>query len=280
MSNVYITAVGAWGDVLAALGNASLLKQRGIGKYNVIYFGYDKNIKTFLEMQPEVDEVIHAIPRDPNHYKDVCIEACCTHKQKWKHWVDMAGLDINGFVIQTHVDFYLQEENPEYCIRKFDCSLNIEVEDFKNPTILFQPYSIQSAMYEDHWPHWLEALDWILNNFEYDVALVGKMNGDRPFGDSHFMFPELGDHPRLINLVGKTKSMMEVFAMAQKCKAIVTTNNCLSMWSIIKDIPAVVMHTRKWFPYFRNWITNEPNKVMDCESTLEEFKEVFICNEV
>lgn len=272
MDNVYITVIGAWGDALAALGNASLLQRANIQEYKVIYFGFDRNIKTFLKWQPGVQSVIHVPPKNWEHYEKVCLLACCTENVNHTHWLPLLDLKIDGIVIQTHITDYLQRENPEYCVRDFECVLERSFPKFRKPTLLFQPYSVQSSTFQEHWPHWMEALDWILEETEWDVVVAGARYVYSPVGESNFVFPELPEHERLTVMVGKTQSMTDVFALADACQGIVTTNNCLSMWSVITDKPALVVHTKREYPYFHNWIDYGRNKVLPFGTSLEEFK--------
>lgn len=269
----YVTMIGAWGDILCALGNLSVLRQNGVPSVKVIYYGFDESIKEFIAAQDGVSEVIHAVPPDWETYKEICLIACCTENSKPKDWVPKILPDLDeGLIFQTHVNSFLQRTAPEICIRGFDVRVPVEHPGFDRPTILFQPYSTQSSPRTLHWQHWDESLHWLLNNFDYQIVVCGLARSQEGHIDKDFCFPELNNHPNLINMVGKTQSIMEVFAIANKVDKIITTNNCLSIWSILNKKGALVMHKSAVYPYYFNWINYPPNKVMPHSTTWEEFK--------
>lgn len=269
---IYTTVVGAWGDMLAALGNMSLLRKQGMDDFTVIYYGYDPKIKDFLEIQYGVKEVKHYLPVSPDSYYLICAIACATDCSplEWLKLVD-PNLEFKGTLIPTHVSIGLHR-NP-ICVRDFTCNLPYEHQGFDIPTILFQPYSVQSSPLDFHWPHWMNALDWLLDKFtKMQVVVCGLKIGKCVNGDE-VPFPELPTHKRLINMVGQTESMMDVFAIADKAEMIVTTNNCLSMWSLLNGMGATVMHKKSKYPYYLKWIDCYPNAVLPFEATLEDFQD-------
>ena len=277
MSQIYITVIGAWGDALAALGNATLLERANIEHFGVIYFGFDPHIKTFLELQQGVEEVVHIKPQSKEHYEEVCLMACCTENSNWKDWKPLlrTELDIEGIIIQTHITDFLQRVSPETCVRDFQCKLATEPVPFAKPTILLQPFSVQSSTFQEHWPYWTQTIDWLLENGGFDYVLVGLPKGIRPCdGEVEFVFPGVPKHPRLYNLVGKTTSMIDVLELADQSHGIITTSNCLSMWSIIRKKPALVMEAAKKSRYFSNWIRSEPNTLLEQNTPFEDFKDV------
>jgi len=250
----YFTAIGSWGDVLACLGNIYFTNPETI---NIIYFGFDPNIKNFLEIQPKVREVVHIIPKNDTHFLRLTTLASMK--------ADLNQLfKIEGKIIATHVD---HDALPN---RNFQCNISKTYE--KNNKILFQPYSLQSNRLDEHWPFWMDALNWLLE--ENDIILTGNSKSHQLFKNEPL--PEFPTHPRLTNLIDQTDSMEDVFALAEACKFVITTNNCLASWTAMKEIPALIMHTKRVNPYFYRWINCGQNIILPNETTLEEFKAKFL----
>lgn len=250
----------------------SLLRKHGLDNFTVFYYGYDPKIKDFLEVQYGIKEVRHYVPTDPKSYFSIAAAACASD-EKPLYWLTRIepNLELHGHLIPTHITKSLQQ-NP-ICFRNFTCNLPKELPGLDGPTILFQPFSVQSSPADFHWPHWMEALDWTLKTFtKCQVVVCGLKIGKCATGEE-VPFPELPDHKRLVNMVGKTESMADVFALADRADMIITTNNCLSMWSILNGVGATVMHKKSVYPYYSQWIDCYPNVVLPFEATLEEFQD-------
>ncbi len=125
-----------------------------------------------------------------------------------------------------------------------------------------------------HWPHWVEAIEWIAENYGYNIVLTGQLTSS---ADPNYKFPWI-EHPKITNFVGQTQTMVDVLHIANWSKGIVTTSNGLSMWSIIKNKPAFVACHRileSHGKHYSQWIRHEPNKILETEATLDRFKEEF-----
>jgi hypothetical protein len=207
-NNIWTLAVGAWGDSICAYGNmCRLLKEKNLEKCNVVYFGLDMNVCEFFKSQPNVDRVSSLDISEPS----VIAKYIRLANEDFPEWMKITGLqDQLPDLAPTHISDYYQKQNPIDCYRDFEIVLplclgewNSFFED-KKPYILFQPYSTNSCDYDMHWPHWGEALNWLLENTDKNIVLVGEMP---PAGANKPVWFPFIEHPRLMNLVGQTKSM-------------------------------------------------------------------------
>lgn len=265
-NNIWALAVGAWGDSICAYGNmCNLLKQKGLEKCNVVCFGLDKNICEFFKAQPNVDKVSFldiSIPSVIAKY----IELANTN---FEEWMKVTGLDQQlPEIHRTHISRDWHNNRPTECYRDFACELPPCLADFQGlldePFVLFQPYSTNSCSQENHWQHWGEALDWLTKTTNKNIIVVGEQgSAELPL-----------HHPKVKNLMGQTKSMLDVYHIANKADWIVTTSNSLSIWSILKNIPATVICNKviKFdTPYYYNWIKAGENTVLDQDASFEDF---------
>jgi hypothetical protein len=270
---------GAWGDSLAAYGNmCRYLKENNIPKANVVYFGLDANICEFLKFQPNVNKVSFLKISDP---KEIYIYQ---HKAShhFKEWMEITGIDKEiPNLLPTHVNKHHLKDDPTDCYRDFHCVLPPMLGNWDEflaplkPYILVQPFSIQSCTFNHHWPHWVPAIEWMAENTDRNIVMVGQLFSE---ADPEYKFPWI-EHPRIINLVGQTQNMPEVLHIANQAERIVSTANGLSLWSIINDKPALVMcHLliKMLAPYYYNWIHGGRNSVFDHEASLDDFKKAFL----
>jgi hypothetical protein len=278
MSNIWTTAVGAWGDSFCAYGNiCKLLRDRGEEKANVVYFGLDQNVCEFFKAQPNIDKVSWLKIDAPTLAGKYIHMACADIPQ----WLEVTGLKEQlPDLIPTHVTIEDQQKRPTECYRDFDPVLPNSLGNWdeflkdKSPYILFQPYSTQSCDYSGHWASWNQALAYVLEKTDKNVVIVGEM----PETLREYYNLDLLEHPKATCIVGQTKSMLDVLHIANNASLIVTTSNALSCWSVLKKIPAVVMCNsiiKEGTPYYYNWIKQSPNVVLDHNATLEHFKGAF-----
>lgn len=94
--------------------------------------------------------------------------------------------------------------------------------------ILLHPESINSARAEHHWARWPQALAWLLAETKHTYLLTGLSQDSCP------------DHARLVDLRGKTANAAEVFALADRCAAVISTCNSVGIWATLTHKPALV----------------------------------------
>lgn len=271
----WVVAVGAWGDVFAACGNAlAALRQTGGAHTGILYYGWDADVIRFLEAQPWVREVSYLRPHSPEAYQAVVRRACSTGAPLTA-WLDPlleGGLVRGQDVWPAHVDPLLQEQPVIHRWQgaRLPAAARLAGEqllpDGASTVFLLHPVSTQSAGLDEHWPHWPEAIRWLLRETPHTYVLTG-----------HGWEPErFGEHPRLVNRVGRAASYLAVLALAERCQGLLTTSNSLSMWSLIQGLPAVVAGNRAVLApdsYFRLWIGAPPNRLVPYDAPLAAFQQ-------
>lgn len=272
---IWALVAGAWGDSLACYGNiCKYVKEHGLDQVNVVYHGLHPEIPTFLKQQKYIGrvsvlslgEVRTEKGLDPAGYFNF-FQSAELLATNFTGWMRATQLDqqLPG-LLPTHVS----REWPLEPYRDFEIYLPGEPARIEGPFLLFQPYSVQSCPYHMHWEYWMEALAWVLENLDLKVVLVGTPTSDF---DTTFAFPTV-EHPKLLNLVGKTKSLLDVLHIMGQAECLITTSNSLSMWSILTQKPSlVVCHKAIRQSYFYHWINCEPNHVLAAETSLEQFQQ-------
>ena len=288
----YVTALGAWGDIFACCSHISALtKNTKFKKVNVLYYGSDPSIKEFLEYQDNVLEVIHACPKPKEDSSEKVTPQLNSEYEatlQRSHGVELDWIEeifpvklSEIQVIPTHVTWQILKTTRDI-IRGFDYRVPpIDVE-IKPHTLLLNPYSFQSCSFQNHWVHIPEVAAFLANKTDWNIVLIGQERTLCPFYNEYWDFPLEVDHPKVLNLVGKTKSMVEVLSIAEKCEAIVTTSNCLSLWSIISNKPALIMMNAKLTTpavighvYYQEWVKHPPNTLVDCGHNFEDFLKIY-----
>lgn len=270
---------GAWGDTLACYGNIiEYLNKNKLNKSNIIYYGLDEKIINFLKIQKRIDKIKSLSISSPSLYFEYAGMAACD----FPLWMKVTGLDQQiPNLVPTHISRYYNIENPKLCHRDFEINLfqknkNTSIFCLKyNPYIVFQPFSCHSCRFDAHWPYWMEALNWILDNTDLNIVLIGQLTSDF---DLRFKFPWI-EHPKLINLVGQIDNMIEILHIVKNSKYIITTSNSLSMFSIVFKKPALVVCNqiiKEKANYYYNWIKYDPNVVLDFSISLDDFMQQYL----
>jgi len=274
----WATVIGAWGDMLASYSYMSLfIKETNLKKFNVFYYGQDPTVKDFLEYQKNIKRVVHVAPKSTEEYRAIIKESQFYNSARWvSNFIDINPDDI----ILTHLNAFHKIES--IFVREFECRVPGRIPcKVQDHTLLFQPYSFQGIPLYSHWNDIEKILTWLLEETDWNIILIGQDKTRHWTGEVH-PFPFEMSHPRLKNLVGKTSSMNEVFKIADKCNGIITTSNCLSIWSIVSKKPAMVLingllHNpgNPSLKFFRDWIDYSPNILLDFGTDLEGFQKKF-----
>ena len=269
----WFSAVGAWGDVFAACGNAlSLLARSGRQQCGCVYYGWDPALVDFLEAQPWVSEVRYLIPESATAYREQ-IHALCDTRGPGNEVVaallNRAGL-TSPEVWPTHVTAELKSR--PVVRRWYRAHLPSSAHQYAAAVVnrlpsrwyLLHPVSLQSNAEDQHWPHWITAIRWLLKETPWCYVLTG-IDWDAS---------GLPESPRLVNLVGKTATHQEVLALAERANGLISTSNSLAMWSLMQNVPAVVccnVLSRNPEGYFYRWIEAPRNQLLPCDAGLPEF---------
>lgn len=270
--------MGAWGDSICAYGEiCKLLKGSGEEKANVVFFGLDQNICEFFKAQPNI-ACVEWLKIEPPSLAPKYVRLAVTDPAQW---YDVTGLkDQIPDLIYTHIQETPRHATPDACYRDFDCALPPCLgnwESFlapKKPYLLFQPYSTQSCGYEDHWPHWQEALKYLVDHADQDIVVVGETPSDV----AAVFDLDLLDHPRVTCLLGQTRSMVDVLHIASWADRMVTTCNALAYWSQLRNIPAVVAANRlirPATPYYYHWLKHARNGMLEHDDDFDRFRSSF-----
>lgn len=270
----WATAWAHWGDTIACMSHAKwILEQKGQACCNFIYTGPDAHILRFLAAQPWIGDVV-AGQYGPDYMRAYSL--ACNQESEPGAWLPLIRTEAfpdTSAVWPTH---------PSFCYRRLyrchplrEASLPPECEAWAaqqwqekvaphghTPVFLLHPSSTWSEPAHRHWPHWREAIVWLLENTPFLYLLTGLEAG--------FAI----DHPRLIDLVGQTPTTMEVFALANRCDGVISTCNCVSLWTIARNLPAIICGNRvmdNFSYFFRRYVDRAPNAWLDVDAPFEAF---------
>jgi glycosyltransferase involved in cell wall biosynthesis len=238
----WATLAGAWGDVFCAIGNIrEMMQTKEIEKIGLVFYGRDAKIADWLRDQPWVREVLSIVQPDKKTMT-LTYGKLCQVKPQYAHpvWMDLtteAGAAIREDEIAFTQLCLSESRQPRYWT---GAVLPREARDWADNVsscvtgdfLLVNPLSVASNTMQDHWPHWGPSLQWLVDNANVPVILVGEN------------LIEWQAHPNLINVSGASRSMMDVLALAEKAAGIITTGNNLGHYSIIAGKPAVVAFAR------------------------------------
>lgn len=272
----YFTTIGAWGDVLACYVNiCHLMELLNLPKANILHYGFDQTIQDFFKIQENVQDVIHIKPKSWKDYENIVADANTGDE----HWVaKICDLPVKQVILGNLNQYVISKKVTN---RKANCLVPKSEIDVPEKSILFNPYSFQSCSFQAHWRFMPELLNFLVRETDWHVVLTGQEKTYNINGE-YWDFPLVVNHPRVTNLVGKTESMMEVLSVANECQGIISTSNCLALWSIITNKPAIILMNAKltdpFVPghvYWKDWIESDPNQIVHYNQTFERFKEIY-----
>ena len=268
--------VGKWGDAIACYGNiCKLVEDQGSDKINAVIYTYIPEIVPFISCQKYIGNCIHVQPINHDVYNTVSnyISFNDIPASKWFHRLGVKEVSPDE-VGDTHVNYIWKNINRRPCSLP-DEVLNYWRELIPKDALLVNPYSelpfIKELEYNEalveafHWPHWFSTIDY-LKESGYKLVITG-MKSPR-------LASQLG--PNILNLVGKTRSMIDVFAIACLCRGVITTGNCLGLWSIASDTPTILVKTGvlEHNKYFNTWIDSHPNYLLSSHASFEELQDL------
>ena len=237
----WCTAFGHWGDVFMCCGvMLGYMKRTGQKKVNVLYVGPDIDIVAWLEAQPFVGRVLGMKMTDDEGKYSKFWQATLTPGTVPEMWLGVLYESYRGLpkpeqFVQTHVNHFWFETRlglpaqvwndgtiPEDHRQKAGMLLHDRLN--RKPPKLYHlhPNSTASELANNHWPHWLAAIEWLIEKTPHTYVLTGLNH-----------IPFLPQSPRLVNLIGKTKSNMEVLAISGFCDGVISTPNSVAHWSVI-----------------------------------------------
>ncbi len=278
----WATAWAHWGDTIACMSYAKwILDKKGQATCNFVYTGPDGRIVDFLKAQPWIRNVVQGLMS--TDYNKAYALACneMSDPAAWLPLITPAVADRDPLwpsiedVTPTHPSFLqakmyrtvpvMDLQLPKACENWAERFWRTVQKRTTGPVITVHPSSIWSESANNHWPHWKEAIGWLLEHTPYTYILSGLVEG----------FAPEGGHPRLIDTVGKIPSCMEMLAISKKCAGVISTPNCVSLWSVSHDIPGLIMGNRvmdNFAYFFRRYVDRLPNRFVNWDAPFSEFQ--------
>lgn len=267
----WVTVAGAWGDVMCAIGTArAMMQTKEIEKIGVIWYGKDTKIAEWLKCQPWVREVLPIIEPDKDRmtmvYGQICQVKPRYARATWETLLARRGVELTGEIAYTQLCL-AEDRTPEYwhgavLPDEANAWAQTVADGIGEPYILLNPLSVASNTMRDHWPHWSEAIGWLLENLTCPVVMVGENLIEWPA------------HPRLVNVSGQTPSMVHVLALADRSAGIVTTSNNLAHYAVIQEIPTVCIAARTFHrrSFYHRYNEVEPLTIVDFEEPASDME--------
>lgn len=276
------TAWAHWGDTIACMSYAKrALDLIGQDSCDFVYTGPDPKIARLLSAQPWVNRVfLGNINKD---YMKAYALACNEYSGPGS-WLPIIK-PANDPEFPKSEDIWLT--NPSHSLGHMhrcypltslilpqDSVLwaNKTWDEFIQPAyesekrvIMLHPLSTWSESAPNHWPHWDKAIDWLLNETDNIYVLTGLETNIST------------DHPNLINMVGRTPSTIEMLALAALCDGVISTCNCVSLWTIASNKPAIICGNRvmdNYSYFFRRYVDRPPNVFINVDGSLADFQTV------
>ena len=224
MSDQWGLVIGSWGDVLCATSH--FVDKVGCG--GVVHYGRTPVIKDFLAEQPFVSEArwvrkseeIDSLGREER--VEAIMAAAGVRQQPLSVQFGQGIFRIKDTSLPPFPSFRL----PAIC----EAWASEFVGHATHDLYLVQPFSFQSQTRAQHWPGWEAYLDWLVEDSGKQFVLCG-MDWD----SSRLRMKE-----NVVDAVDKTPSVMHVFALADRVKGVITTNNSLAVWCAARGIDAIV----------------------------------------
>ncbi|HXE63217.1 MAG TPA: hypothetical protein VN519_06725 [Bryobacteraceae bacterium] len=262
------TCVGAWGDCLIDFGAFRSM----IGEGGILCWARDPMIPCFLRLQSGVREVVHVQPRDGADYWRVCRYIADTPlDQDMEPTRELrARAGVTGHVLNTTMGAS-QPWMRQRAVHRWNgarlpqsawnwaTSVSSQID---NRFFVVNPLSLNSSPIEDHWPHWEQALSFLVNYTPWTYVLVGQ--GWEP----------KGRHPRIIDLVNSAPSMTAVMALSEQSSGVITTASGLSHYCAVQSLPACVLGNKPLsspVSYFRRWLEVPNIELVMYEQDLSAF---------
>jgi len=272
----WATVAGAWGDVFCCVGKIrAMMADKEMESIGVIFYGKDPKIADWLRAQPWCREVLAIIEPDKKEMERVFARLCQCRPEHGRQMFYELLESKRGVVVTSEIAFtqlcLAREEEPQYWTGAVLPKEAHEWAESVKPSgdfLLLNPLSLASNKLGDHWPHWWRedgAIFWLLGASRVPVVMVAEQEIPWP------------EHPRLVNLTGQSRSMMDVLALAEKSSGVITTGNNLGIYAPIGGIPAVVVmaRTAPRGGFYHRWYDGWCTQVVDDEQvrSLVEFNE-------
>jgi hypothetical protein len=254
----------------------------GESEFGMVHYGNDPHISAFLALQAGVADVRHVVPEN---------------EAARRYWIarsaeptvplsEYAGELLRGTgiaatdVIRTHV-YHLNYPQPVH--RWHDPVLPessvswakafVQSVCGERPFLMLHPFSTQSSAIEGHWPYWNTAIRWLAEDVAPKLGVKILWTGA--------VRPVDVKSDWLVNAVGLTPSMQEVFALQRLAALTIATSNGCAHWAVMDRKPAVICCNNHMLPgvplpkvghIFKEWISVPPVVQVEYREGLEVFQ--------
>ncbi len=268
----WATVAGAWGDVFCCVGNIlEMMRDKEIENIGIIFYGRDPKIADWLHAQKWCREVVSIIQPDKNEMTCVYGRLCQCKPEHGRimfhELIAQRGLTIGGEIAFTQMCLAEVRQPKYWCGASLPMDAHAWADSVRprGDFLLVNPLSIASNTMADHWPYWGRsegAIAWLLGVTKCTIVLVGEQEIPWP------------EHPLLVNLTGRSRTMMDVLALAERSAGIITTGNNLGIYAPIAGIPAVVViaRTAPRGTFYHRWYEHPENAIVEFESPLSDFQ--------
>lgn len=234
LSKNWVRVNGNWGDTIIQLnyGRAATNNEQ----LNVIFYSslpHREQIKEFIANQECIGEIIDLESLFDNITSRLRRFWWGPEESKeCKKQLDIKFPEIDNIVIDSII-----QNNPSASMLQSSCfpfvipPKYIKDSPIEKPYVVLLPFSFISQLPAHHWSHWVELLQYVISKYpQLNFVLCGKdwnIEGNCP--------------PNLINLLGKTETIYDVFNLANNADYTITTANCLSHWVRTNNLPSAII---------------------------------------
>lgn len=269
----YALMIGdGYGDAMASYGNAMhILEQYGGCPINMIHYGFNVGVETWLDMQSCVGRVIGVRPPDKATFQDVANEAGGYYGRPPSRWLPamLEGTHIDpASVALTHVHWPWGAWPVHRAPMRLGDEANAWAERMRGELgeyILVQPYSTSSVGLAEHWYWWGLFLPWLIKQCEGVHKLV--FCGLVPI-------PGLeGAH--VVDMVGKCPSMMHMLALADRSQGVISTCNALANWTALSGTRGLIAGNQaipRKDSFWWRFMSTKNNRVLPYTAKLEQMQ--------
>lgn len=236
----YGICLGPWGDIICALGH---FNQVAPGK-ECIYYGYLSPQSTVLDFLNSQEYITRAHYVEPDSYENYRVN----NTMMWSANPDIRRDGINQAL--SHSDFdplTVADTNLNYSFAGYDApdiplAPYINVPEYckvwaadvasylPKPFYIVQPFSINTNQITNHWPHWSEYLRWMLHDQSKHYVTCGV----------HWDDSVVSKISNATRMVGKTPTVMHLWALASLSDGVITTSNSLAHYCAVNKIRTIV----------------------------------------
>ena len=241
----WVTAIGAWGDCIIALGIIQETARRypDAQPFGLIWIGRDPCVAHWLLRQKfggrrlfdDSRSIISVFKGELAEYWDF-IGGCCNKTLEgvpwWPDWLEeqarineTPSFDASA-VLNTHLTVELQHAVEPVLA-------DIEIRRTPGCAIVAHPWSLQSCDASDHWPKTADLMWRLQEEFPHSPVTLTGLKKDN-----------VDPYPCDVDMRDKHRSMSEVFLEAHSAALVVTTSCGLAHYCAATRIPCVVLLKR------------------------------------